>query len=53
LAIGTWLGAFVALTAIWIAIRYRIRVEEEALLEAFGSEYEEYKRRTWKVFPGY
>jgi protein-S-isoprenylcysteine O-methyltransferase Ste14 len=24
-----------------------------ALHEAFGSEYEEYKKRTWKLFPGF
>jgi len=53
LAIGTWFGAIVAITAKWIAIQYRIRIEEEALQEAFGSEYEEYKKRTWKLFPGF
>jgi hypothetical protein len=28
-------------------------VEEEALQAAFGSEYEEYKKITWKLFPGF
>lgn len=53
LAIGSWLGAVIALIVKLIAIEYRIRVEEGALEEAFGSQYEEYKKRTWKLFPGY
>ena len=53
LAIGTWVGALVAFVLSLIAYQYRIHVEEEALQEAFGSEYEEYKNRTYKLFPGF
>jgi protein-S-isoprenylcysteine O-methyltransferase Ste14 len=53
LAVGTWLGVVIALIIKLIAIEYRIRVEEEVLQEAFGFEYEEYKKRTWKLFPGF
>jgi protein-S-isoprenylcysteine O-methyltransferase Ste14 len=53
LAIGTWSGALVAVIVSMIAYQYRIRIEEEALKEAFGSEYEEYKKRTWKLLPGF
>lgn len=53
LAIGTWIGAIVALVLSWAVHQYRIRVEEEALRAAFGPEYEEYKKRTWKLFPGF
>ena len=53
LAIGSWLGVVIALILKLSAIEYRIRVEEDALEEAFGSQYEEYKKRTWKLFPGY
>lgn len=53
LAVGTWIGAIFAIAINLIAYRYRIRVEEEALLDAFGSDYEEYKKRTWKLFPGF
>ena len=53
LAIGTWIGAIIALAVNLIAYRYRIRVEEEALKKAFGSDYEEYRKRTWKLFPGF
>ncbi len=53
LTIGTWLGAIVVIIVCWTVHQYRIHVEEEALQEAFGSEYEEYKKRTWKLFPGF
>jgi len=53
LAIGTWFGALVAFVLSLIAYQYRIHVEEEALQKAFGSEYEEYKNRTYKLFPGF
>jgi len=53
LSIGTWLGAIVALAIAWIAHGYRIRIEEVALREAFGADFEVYKRRTWKLFPGF
>ena len=53
LAIGTWSGVLVAIVVSMIAYLYRIRIEEEALQTAFGSEYEEYKKRTWKLFPGF
>ena len=52
LAIGTWSGALIAVIVSMIAYQYRIGIEEEALQEAFGSEYEEYKKRTWKLLPG-
>jgi len=53
LAIGTWTGALITTVVSMIAYQYRIRIEEEALQEAFGYEYEEYKKRTWKLFPGF
>jgi protein-S-isoprenylcysteine O-methyltransferase Ste14 len=36
-----------------IAYRYRMNVEEEALPQAFGSEWDDYKKRTWKLIPGF
>lgn len=51
--IGSWLGTLFVLGLFLTAYEYRIRVEEKALQEAFGTEYVEYKRRTWKLFPGF
>ena len=53
LALGTWLGAVVALALVLGATMYRISVEEEVLIAAFGREYCEYIRRTWRLFPGW
>lgn len=53
LAIGTWSGALIAIIVSITAYQYRIKIEEKALQEAFGSEYEEYKKRTWKLLPGF
>jgi protein-S-isoprenylcysteine O-methyltransferase len=52
LALGTWAGALVTAAIGFAAYSYRVRVEEQALLIAFGDEYREYRRRTWKFLPG-
>jgi len=52
LALGTWAGALVTAAIGLAAYSYRVRVEEQALLAAFGDEYREYRRRTWKFLPG-
>jgi len=53
IAVGTWFGALFALALKLIAYRYRIDVEEHALQEAFGPEWDDYKKRTWKLIPGF
>jgi protein-S-isoprenylcysteine O-methyltransferase Ste14 len=53
LALGTWLGALVGSGLVLIAALYRIDVEEKTLAEAFGEEYREYMRRTWRLLPGW
>lgn len=52
LALGTWAGALVTAGIGLAAYSYRVRVEEQALVAAFGDEYREYRRRTWKFLPG-
>jgi protein-S-isoprenylcysteine O-methyltransferase Ste14 len=53
LALGTWLGALVGSGLVLIAALCRIDVEEKTLTEAFGEEYREYMRRTWRLLPGW
>lgn len=53
LALGTLPGLILTVVVTWVAFSYRVRVEEQALLSAFGVEYSEYIKRTWKFFPGY
>jgi len=52
IALGSWLGVFVTLAAGIIVYVYRIQIEEAALRSRFGSEYEEYARRTYRLLPG-
>ncbi|WP_394697869.1 methyltransferase family protein [uncultured Methanomethylovorans sp.] len=53
LSIGTWFRALVAFVISLIGYQYRISIEEKVLQAAFGTEYEEYKNGTWKLFPGF
>lgn len=52
LAIGSWPGLIFGLIVCLVAYGYRIGVEEKALRNAFGTEYDQYSKRTWKLFPG-
>jgi len=51
LAVGSWLGAILAIAIALIGIGYRVRVEERALLAAFGDEYRNYMQHTGGLFP--
>lgn len=53
LALGSWIGAMFAFLLILLALRYRIGLEERLLVETFGSAYQEYARRTWRLLPGW
>jgi protein-S-isoprenylcysteine O-methyltransferase Ste14 len=52
LAFGSWVGAAVAALLIAAALAVRIRVEEQVLAAAFGSDYAEYARSTARLVPG-
>jgi protein-S-isoprenylcysteine O-methyltransferase Ste14 len=51
-ALGSWLGVVVTLLAGVSVYVYRIRIEEAALRTRFGTEYDEYARRTYRLLPG-
>ncbi|MCA9875713.1 MAG: isoprenylcysteine carboxylmethyltransferase family protein [Anaerolineales bacterium] len=53
LAIGTWVGALLVLFLGFTAYLNRVRVEEKALLAAYGDEYRAYQQQTWRFFPGF
>ena len=51
LAFSSWISfllIFIPVTAIFI---YRIKIEEQVLIEAFGHEYLEYSRKTARLIP--
>ena len=52
LALANWISISIILVPITLAFVKRIHIEERALTEAFGAEYEEYCRSTWRLFPG-
>jgi protein-S-isoprenylcysteine O-methyltransferase Ste14 len=51
LIFGNWLAGLTLFVPITAAFLYRIRVEERALRDAFGEEYERYSRRTRRLIP--
>jgi protein-S-isoprenylcysteine O-methyltransferase Ste14 len=50
IAIGK-LGAVIALPILFFAYWRKLRIEESALVEAFGDEYESYRRRVGALLP--
>ncbi|MBV8515972.1 MAG: isoprenylcysteine carboxylmethyltransferase family protein [Acidobacteria bacterium] len=52
LSFGDWLSVAAVVVPVTLAFAYRIRVEERALVEQFGREYEDYMRRTKRLVPG-
>jgi protein-S-isoprenylcysteine O-methyltransferase len=51
LATGNWVAALAAPLAVALAYAWRIHVEEIALAERFGAEFEAQRKRTWAVIP--
>jgi protein-S-isoprenylcysteine O-methyltransferase Ste14 len=51
LALSNWLSVVIIFAPILAATLYRIRVEEQALLESFGDEYFEYAQGTKRLIP--
>ncbi len=51
-ALRSWISLLTIVAPFTAAILYRIRVEERALIEAFGSDYLEYSRVTKRLIPG-
>jgi protein-S-isoprenylcysteine O-methyltransferase len=51
LLFSNWISFVVMALPITFAFLKRIRLEEAALREAFGGEYEEYRKHSWHLFP--
>ena len=51
LALTNWLSVLMITGAGFLAYLYRVRVEEQALLDQIGGRYEEYMRRTKRFVP--
>lgn len=51
LYLNNWLSLIFAFIPPFLAFAYRIKVEEQALVEQFGDEYIEYRKSTKKLIP--
>lgn len=51
LYLNNWFSLFLAFLPPFFAFLYRIKVEEQALVEKFGDEYLEYRKTTKKLIP--
>lgn len=49
---GNWLSVVLIFAPIALALSYRIKVEEAALLEGLGAEYADYCKVTKRLIPG-
>jgi protein-S-isoprenylcysteine O-methyltransferase Ste14 len=52
LSFENWIRVIILVVPPAAALLYRIHVEEKVLIRHFGSEYEEYVRRTKRLIPG-
>ena len=52
MASGEWRGVFAVLIA-WWALWRKLRVEERWMVERFGQQYEDYRRRVPALFPSW
>jgi protein-S-isoprenylcysteine O-methyltransferase len=51
LATANWLAVAVIVPVVLAAYLFRISAEETMLRATFGEEYEQYRRRTWRLIP--
>ncbi|UTX47341.1 isoprenylcysteine carboxylmethyltransferase family protein [Chryseobacterium sp. MA9] len=51
LYLNNWLSLIFAFVPPFLAFAYRIKIEEQALVERFGDEYLEYRKSTKKLIP--
>ncbi|KAA2221511.1 methyltransferase family protein [Chryseobacterium sediminis] len=51
LYLNNWLSLLFAFVPPFLAFAYRIKIEEQALVEQFGDEYLEYRKSTKKLIP--
>jgi protein-S-isoprenylcysteine O-methyltransferase Ste14 len=51
LSLNNWISLFVIFVPVLIAFIYRIHIEEKLLVAQTGSEYEDYKKQTNRLFP--
>ncbi|HZE72212.1 MAG TPA: isoprenylcysteine carboxylmethyltransferase family protein [Pyrinomonadaceae bacterium] len=51
LGLGNWLSVIFISVPLLGAVVYRIHIEEKALRQSFGQQYEKYAQDTWRLVP--
>jgi protein-S-isoprenylcysteine O-methyltransferase Ste14 len=51
LAVGNWIATIIQGILLFGVYGYRIRSEEAMLIDRFRNEYQEYRKRTWRLIP--
>ncbi|MFN8309348.1 MAG: isoprenylcysteine carboxylmethyltransferase family protein [Chitinophagales bacterium] len=51
ISLNNWMSTIVIVTAVWLALSYRIEIEEKVLEEQFGEQYSNYQNRTKQLIP--
>jgi protein-S-isoprenylcysteine O-methyltransferase Ste14 len=51
LAVGNWIATIIMAMLLFGVYGYRIRLEETMLINRFGNEYQEYRKKTWRLIP--
>jgi protein-S-isoprenylcysteine O-methyltransferase Ste14 len=51
LSLNNWISLPVISLPVTLAIIYRIHIEEKLLLQEFGEEFREYRKKTWRLVP--
>ena len=51
LCFGNWIALALLTLGPWLAYSYRISVEEKALRQRFGPQYDAYARTRWRLIP--
>ena len=51
LAMGSWASVAAGMGCLLVAYAWRIRVEERALKERFGADFDQYRKSTWALIP--
>jgi protein-S-isoprenylcysteine O-methyltransferase Ste14 len=52
LLLPNWIAGFSGIVGFGILFFLRIGHEEQLMLETFGDQYENYKKKTWRILPG-
>ena len=51
ISLNNWLSLILLLSAVTVAFNIRINVEETALINQFGPDYLDYKKKTYRLIP--